>query len=122
MKKATKGTLLSGLVYPGVGQLTLGRVPAGIVFICLTTAGLVVLIYRLVQRAVHVIDKLLPLLADNNLDVTTLNEAIRRDSEAGWGLETVSLIVIAGCWLGAIGHAYYVGKKIDEQPVEPDPY
>ena len=115
MKKSTKGMLLSGLVYPGVGQLTLGRVPVGIVFICLTTAGLVVLVYRVVQRAVHVIDKLLPLLADNNVDVTTLNETIRRDSAAGWGLETISLIVIAGCWLVAIVHAYFVGKKIDGQ-------
>ena len=107
--------LLSGLVYPGVGQLTLGRVPAGIVFICLTTAGLIVLIYRVVQRAVHVVDKLLPLLADNNVDVTTLNETIRRDSAAGWGLETISLAVIVSCWLLAIVHAYFIGKKIDGQ-------
>ena len=107
--------LLSGLVYPGVGQLTLRRVTAGIAFICLTTVGLSVLIYRVVQRAVHVVDKLLPLLAENNLDVNTLNETIRRDSAAGWGLETISLIVIAGCWLVAIVHAYFVGKKIDEQ-------
>lgn len=105
--------LLSGLVYPGVGQLTLGSVASGIVFIILATAGLIVLIYRFVQRAFHVIDQLSPLLADNRLDVTTLNETLSRDSEAGWGLETISLIVIAGCWLGAIVHAYFVGKKID---------
>ena len=122
MKQSTKGVLLSGLVYPGVGQLTLGHVAAGIALICLTTAALIVLIYRIVHRAFHVIDQLLPLLADNKLDVTTINEKLSRDSAAGWGLETISLIVIAGCWLGAIGHAYYVGKKIDGQPVEPDPY
>lgn len=113
MKKSTKGVLLSGLVYPGVGQLILGRVSAGIVFMSLTTAGLIVLIYGIVQRASHVIDQLLPLLADNKLDVTTLNEALSRDSAVGWGLETISLIVIAGCWLAAIGHAYVVGQKID---------
>lgn len=114
MKKSTKGILLSGLVYPGVGQLTLGRVTAGIFFIGLTTAGLIILIYRVAQRAVHVIDKLLPLLTDNNLDVTTLNETIRRDSAAGWGLETICLTVIAGCWMVAIGHAYFVGKRLDQ--------
>ena len=107
--------LLSGLVYPGVGQLTLRSVTAGIVFICLTTVGLIVLIYRVVQRAVHVVDKLLPLLTEKNLDINTLNETIRRDSAAGWGLETISLIVIAGCWLVAIVHAYFIGKKIDGQ-------
>ena len=115
MKKSTKGVLLSGLVYPGVGQLTLGHVAAGIAFTCLTTAGLIVFIYRVVQRAAHVIDKLLPLLAENNVDVNTLNETIRRDSAAGWGLETVCLVVIAGCWLVAMVHAYFAGKKIDAQ-------
>ena len=65
------------------------------------------------------IDKLLPLLTDNKLDVTTLNETIRRDSAAGWGLETISLIVIAGCWVAAMMHAYFVGKKIDSS-TDPD--
>jgi TM2 domain-containing membrane protein YozV len=90
MKKSTKGILLSGLVYPGVGQLILGHVASGIVFIILATAGLIVLIYRFVQRAFHVVDQLLPLLADNRLDVVNLNEKLSV-------------------------HAYFVGKKIDGQ-------
>lgn len=112
--------LLSGLVYPGVGQLILGRVTAGIVFIILATAGLIVLIYGFVQRASHLVDQLLPLLADNRLDVTTLNETLSQDSAVGWELETISIVVIVGCWLVAIVHAYFVGKKID-QPPRPDP-
>ena len=118
MKKSTKGILLSGLVYPGVGQLILGRIASGIVFIILATAGLIVLIYCFVQRAFHVIDELSPLLADNRLDVTTLNETLSRDSAVEWGLEMISLIVIAGCWLAAIVHAYFVGKKIDQHPTK----
>jgi tellurite resistance protein TehA-like permease len=116
MKESTKGMLLSGLVYPGLGQLILGRVPSGIVFVILATAGFIVLIYRIIQRAFHMIDQVLPLLADNKLDVITLKEMLSRDSAGGWGLETISLIVIAGSWLVAIGHAYFVGKKIDRQP------
>ncbi len=115
MKQSTKGMLLSGLVYPGVGQLILGSVRWGMVLIIIATAGLIVLIYRIVQRAFNVIDQLLPLLADNRLDVITLKESLSRDSAAGCGLETISLIVIAGCWLIAIVHAYFVGKKLDSQ-------
>jgi hypothetical protein len=115
MKVSTKGMLLSGLVYPGLGQLILGRVAAGIVFMSLATAGLIVLIYGIVQRASHLIDRLLPLLAENKLDVRTLKEMLSRDSAGEWGLETISLIVIAGCWLAAIGHAYFVGKKIEKK-------
>ena len=115
MKESTRGLLLSGLVYPGLGQLVLGQVAAGVLFMLLTTAAFFVFIYRMVQRAVHVIDKILPLLANNEIDVNTLNEQFSRDSAGGWGVETISLIGIAGCWLAAMVHAYFVGKKMDQQ-------
>jgi cbb3-type cytochrome oxidase subunit 3 len=40
---------------------------------------------------------------------------IEHSSAGGWGIETISLIVIVGCWLAAIVHAYFVGKKIEAQ-------
>ena len=118
MKESTRGVLLSGLVYPGLGQLILGQVTAGVLFMLLTTAGLFVFIYRIVQRAVRLIDEILPLLANNEIDVNTLNEQLSRDSAGGWGAETISLIAVAGCWLAAMVHAYFVGRKIDQQPTK----
>ena len=115
MKESTKGVLLSGLVYPGVGQLTLGRVFSGVLFILLATAGFIVFIYRLIQRVVSGIDGILSLPANTELDFSTLKELLSRDFAGGWGMETISLIGIAGCWLTAIVHAYFVGKKIDSQ-------
>ena len=115
MKESTRGVLLSGLVYPGLGQLILGQVFAGVLFILLTTAGFFVFIYRIVQRSVRVIDEISPLLANNKIDVNTLNERLSRDSAGGWGAETISLIAVAGFWLAAMVHAYFVGKKIDQQ-------
>ena len=107
--------LLSGLVYPGLGQLILGHVFSGIIFVLLATTGFTILLYRLMQRTWRVIDQILPLLADKKLDVHTLIELLNRDFAGGWGLENISLIGIAGCWLFAIGHAYFAGKKIDSQ-------
>ncbi len=118
MKKSTRGVLLSGLVYPGLGQLVLGQVVTGVLFMLLTTAGLFVLIYRIVQRAVRLIDEILPLLANNEINFNTLNEQLSRDSAGGWGAETISLIAVAGCWLAAMVHAYFVGRKIDQQPTK----
>jgi hypothetical protein len=118
MKESTKGVLLSGLVYPGLGQLIIGQVASGILFILITTAGLFVFIYRMIQRAVRGIDEILPLLANNEIDVNTLKELLSRDSAGGWGAETISLISVAGCWLAAIVHAYFVGKKIDRLPTK----
>jgi TM2 domain-containing membrane protein YozV len=116
MKASTRGMLLSGLVYPGLGQLILGRMTSGIIFVLLATAGLIVLIYRIVQHASRAIDQILPLLADNALDLNSLTEVLSRDSAGGWGVGNIALIGIAGCWLAAIVHAYFVGKKIDRQP------
>jgi hypothetical protein len=113
MKNSTKGMLLSGLVYPGLGQLILGHVVSGIIFILLATIGFAVLLYRIVQRLSHAIDQILPLLAEKKLDLHTLLELLNRHPAGGWDLENISLIGIAGCWLLAIGHAYYSGKKID---------
>ena len=114
MKESTRGLLLSGLVYPGLGQLVLGKVTTGVLFMLLTTAAFFVFIYRIVQRGVRVIDEILPLLANNKIDVNTLNEQLSRDYAGGWGAETISLIGIAGCWLAAMVHAYFVGKKMDQ--------
>ena len=115
MKNSTKGMLLSGLVYPGLGQLILGNVLSGIIFVLLSTTGFGILLYRIMQRTARVIDQILPLLVDKKLDVHTLVELLNRDFAGGWRLENICFIGIAGCWLVAIGHAYFAGKKIDRQ-------
>ena len=113
MKESTKGMLLSGLVYPGLGQLMIGQVFSGVLFVLLTTAGFCVFIYRIIQRLAGAIDQILPLFANNELNLSTLKELLSRESAGGWGTETISLIGIAVCWLAAIVHAYVAGKKID---------
>ena len=115
MKASTRGMLLSGLVYPGLGQLFAGRKPSGIMFVLVTSAGLIVLTYRLVQRAVHLMDQVMSRLVGNAPDVKALNELIEHSSAGGWGVEKICLTVIVGCWLAAIVHAYFIGKKIDAQ-------
>ena len=113
MKASTRGMLLSGLVFPGLGQLILGRMASGIILVLLSTVTFVVLIYRIVARVYRLIDQILPLLADNALDVATLKELLVRDAAGGWGVEKICLIGLGICWLIAIGHAYFAGKKID---------
>lgn len=107
--------LLSGLVYPGLGQLVLGHVFSGIIFVLLATTGFSILLYRIMQRTWRVIDHILPLLAEKKLDVYSLTELLSGGSAGGWELENICLIGMACCWLLAIGHAYFVGKRIDSQ-------
>ena len=113
MKASIRGMLLSGLVYPGLGQLILGRMTSGIILVLLATVTFVVLIYRVIERVYRLMDQILPLLADNALNATTLKELLGSDDAGGWGVEKICLIGFVVCWLVAIGHAYFVGKKID---------
>jgi len=111
MKNSTKGMLLSGLIYPGLGQLIFGYVFSGIILILLATTGFIILLYRIMQRTWRVIDQILPLLAEKKLNLHTLIELFNQDPAGGWWLENVSLIALVGLWLVGIG----VGKKMDQQ-------
>ncbi|UCF93323.1 MAG: hypothetical protein JSW39_03945 [Desulfobacterales bacterium] len=115
MKQSTKGALLSALVYPGLGQLVLGRIFAGAVFIVLTTAGFAIIIYRITQRVYAAIEQILPMLAHDASDMGRLVEVLRRSSEDSWSLESYSLILVCGCWVVSIGHAYFWGRQLDRQ-------
>jgi len=115
MKRSTKGVLLSGLVYPGLGQWSLGRVFLGAIIMILTTAGLAVIIYRLVQRISLVIDKILPQLAEGSVDLYKIMETTGRTSFSGRALENISGAVVIGCWAVSIVHAYILGRKRDRQ-------
>lgn len=115
MKASNRAMILSGLVYPGVGQLLCGHKPSGLIFVLGTSAGLIVLFYRLVQRAYGFMEQVLPGLANEAQDLQSLKQLIERSLAGGWGAEIICLIIITGCWLAAIVHAYFVGKKIDHQ-------
>jgi TM2 domain-containing membrane protein YozV len=115
MKASTKGVFLSGLVYPGLGQLVLGSIVAGWFLILFTTAGLVVLIFRLAKRIDVAIDQLLPVLAKDGFDLAIFTEMINRSFDGGWQIEGASSMLILCCWIAAISHAYLLGRKLDRK-------
>ena len=105
--------LLSGLVYPGAGQLALGHKASGIAFILGTTAALIALLYQLMRRLFQIMDQAWPKLVYNSLDLQALKDLIARSASGGWGIEIICLIAIACFWLAAIVHASFLGKKIE---------
>jgi hypothetical protein len=116
MKASTRGMLLSGLVYPGAGQLALGHKASGIGFILGTTAALIALVYQLTRRLFQIMDQAWPKLIDNSLDLQALKDLIALSASGGWSIEITCLIAIACFWLVAIVHAAFIGKKIDSNP------
>ena len=111
MKQATKGACLSGLVYPGTGQLFFGRLLTGLAFISLTTIGLGVLIYRIAKRIYLVFDPVLEMLINKSLTFQEFKELLNQTGYSGWGLELTSLILVVFCWTVSIIHAYYLGNQ-----------
>jgi len=111
MKPATKGAYLSGLVYPGTGQLYFGRILTGLAFISLTTIGLGVLIFRIAKRIYRVFDPVLEMLINKSLTFQEFKELVNQTGYSGWDLEIASLIVVVVCWIVSIIHAYYMGNR-----------
>jgi hypothetical protein len=113
MKQSIKGALLSGLVYPGSGQLIIGRIFAGVTFVVLTTIGLCVLIYRIAKRLYLILDQVLPMLANDNVDFSKIIDSMDQSPFSSWNVELISFVLVVICWAAAAVHAYVVGKQID---------
>ena len=115
MKESTKGALLSLLVYPGVGQLLLGVKISGALFAVLTTAGLLVIMYRITVRMFYAFDQLLSSSAGKAMDWSQFINMVRHGRYDGWQLEGACLIFLLACWIAAAVHAYFAGRRIDRK-------
>ena len=112
MKKSIKGALLSGLVFPGVGQIVLRHYKRGIAFVLITLAGLVLIIMKAVQQALIVVEKIQSM--DGSIDMSTIsNAAIQVTTTYDSLIFNLALLVIALCWIISIVDAYKTGKKMD---------
>jgi hypothetical protein len=113
MQPATKGVILSGLVYPGIGQIFLGRKYSGLGIIIVSTIALVVLIYRVVIRFYRSLDPLIDLLMEKSLTFQSVKMVFNQSGYVSWKVELISLTVFVFCWVGAMVHAYYLGLNTD---------
>ena len=109
MKPSTKGAFLSGLVYPGAGQMFFGRIFSGLICISLVTFGLAVLLYRIVKRIYFAIDLAIPMLDNHTFSFQKFIKLMNHADYPDWNVEFVSLGVVLLCWIASILHAYYLG-------------
>jgi len=115
MKQSIKGALLSGMAYPGLGQMFLGYILSGAAFIGLTTIGLGIIVYRLAKRIYSIIDQILPMITKDALDFRKIIDLSSQSTYPSWDADFISLIVIVLCWLTSAVHAYFLGKRLDRQ-------
>ena len=112
MKNALKGALLSGLVFPGLGQIILKHYKRGIVLMLTVSASLIAIAIKAAQYAFTVLEKIE--LAGGVIDLKTITDAATQASSTSNNLVfNLGFLVIVVCWIFGIVDAYRIGKKMD---------
>jgi len=112
MKNSMKGALLSGLVFPGLGQIALKHYWRGFTLVLAVMACLYIMIVTAAQQAYAILDTI---EADGGMpDSDTISQAAAQAVAASDSpMITVVSVLIIVCWIVGIIDAYRIGKQKD---------
>ena len=118
MKNSLKGALLSGLVFPGLGQVALQRYWRGFALMLAVMAGLYIMIVTALQQAYAILDNI---EAEGGMpDSDTISQAAAQAAAAsGSPMITAVSVLIVICWIVGIIDAYRIGKQKDLEEQSP---
>lgn len=112
MKRSLKGALLSGLVFPGLGQVVLGVKKRGWLLILTAVLCLSAIIISATQKALAILESLAE--EGKPLDIESISEAAARASTtSGTAIFNLFFLVLVLCWLFSIVDAYRIGNRQD---------
>ncbi len=118
MSNALKGALLSGLVFPGFGQVILKHYKRGIVLMLTVLAGLSVVVVKAVQQALAVLDQIKS--EGGVIGMSTISKAADQAStNSDSRMVNLVLLLIVLCWIIGIVDAYMIGRKRDAEGQSP---
>jgi len=115
MKKtpnALKAALLSGLVFPGLGQLVLKHHKRGMALMLVVLACLMAIVIKGVQQSLAILEKIAS--EGGVIDMRTVSSAASQASTTSSSLIfNLGLLLIIICWMIGVVDAYRIGKKKD---------
>lgn len=113
MRQAIKAVLISGLIFPGLGQISVGEKKRGWIIAGITLASFVLLINQALQRASEIVNKL---MATNQVpDIEAISKMSEQATQFSNGpLLNTLLIMIFLCWIFGTIDAYRAGNKKDK--------
>ena len=112
MSNSIKAALLSGLVFPGIGQVVLKRYRRGVVLMLIVLACLFIVVAKAVQQAFSILKQIE--LAGGTINVDAiLNVATQSSTNSDSLLFNSILLLIIVCWILGVVDAYRIGKKRD---------
>ncbi len=111
MKPSTKATLLSGLAFPGTGQIHLKRLRRGITIMVCVLSGIGVLVWMATIRALAILEQLQNQV--NKVDMETISNLALTSSADTSPYYNLTVLFIVCCWLFSIVDAYRIGKRME---------
>ena len=111
MSKSTKATLLSALVFPGVGQLSIGHKRRGWVIIIISSVFLYLIMSKVMQQAYNLVEKIQA--SGAMLDMESISK--QTSDLVGFSDNTylnTLLVFFLIAWGLSIIDAYFLGKKV----------
>ena len=114
MNNSLKGALLSGLVFPGLGQVILKHYQRGIALMVTVLVSLLVIVVKAIQQAFIILEKIE--LEGGPIDMGTISNAATQASTTSDNFIfnfVITLIII--CWILGVVDAYRIGKKKDKK-------
>jgi TM2 domain-containing membrane protein YozV len=113
MNNSLKGALLSGLVFPGLGQIILKHYQRGIALMVTVLVGLSVIVVKATQQAFIILEKIES--EGGPIDMSTISNAATQSSTTSdnFIFNFVAILIII-CWIVGVVDAYRIGKKKDK--------
>ena len=108
MERAVKAAFLSGLVFPGAGQIFLERYRRGMIIMVPVVIGLIIIMFLAVSTALILVQQLN--LEQGMPDMQTILSLAHEATPSHSPYYRWSLVVIVGCWIFSIIDAYRLGK------------
>ena len=112
MNNSLKGALLSGLIFPGLGQIVLKHYKRGAVIMLTVLVSLSIVVVKAVQHALAILEKIE--LEGGAISMSTISNAATQASTTSVSLTfNLILLLIILCWIIGVVDAYRIGKKKD---------
>ena len=112
MNNSLKGALLSGVVFPGLGQIILKHYKRGIALMLTVLASLLVIVVKAVQQALTILEKINSEGGTINMS-TISNIATQASTTFDSLIFNFVLLLMIFCWVIGVVDAYIIGKKKD---------
>jgi len=112
MNNSLKGAFLSGLIFPGLGQIVLKHYKRGVVIMLTVLAGMSVVVAKAVQHALTILEKIES--EGGAISMSTISNAATQASITSGNLMfNLILLLVTLCWIIGVVDAYRIGKKKD---------